>query len=391
MRFAFGIFRLQPAGGLERNAVEIARLLLARGHRIVFHTTTGGESVPAGAEALRLARRGATNHGAMKAFSADFAEAARGFDLTVGFQKLDGLDLLYCADWCFVDRKRPFWQRWLPRYRTMAALEQACFGRRSATRIIALAAPQLDAYRQAYATPVERTALIPPTVAPGIRAETRPTAEGKSAFKAAHRIDDDAVVWLWVGLQPLVKGLDRVLAALAKRDDAVLVICGADRKNRQLDELLRRSDYAGLAHRVRILGMMADSGTLVGIYAGADLLVHPARLDVTGAVILEAIVNGLPVITTGNCGYSPHVAASDAGIVLAGDFDQRAFDQALAAADAEHRSRWSVNAFAYGLSPELYAGLPRAADLIEAAGRKDDAAWRALGQNGRSLPPRSPA
>ncbi|HXQ39949.1 MAG TPA: hypothetical protein VN821_01690, partial [Candidatus Udaeobacter sp.] len=68
MRFAFGIFRLQPAGGLERNAVEIARLLLARGHRIVFHTTAGGEAAPAGAESLRLARRGATNHGAMKAF-----------------------------------------------------------------------------------------------------------------------------------------------------------------------------------------------------------------------------------------------------------------------------------------------------------------------------------
>jgi len=390
VRFAFGIFRLQPAGGLERNAVEIARMLLARGHRIVFHTTAGGEAAPAGAEAIRLPRRGATNHGAMKAFSADFAEAARGFDLRVGFQKLDGLDLLYCADWCFVGRERPLWQRWLPRYRTMLALEQACFGRRSATRIIALAAPQLDAYRRAYATPVERTALIPPTIAPGIRAEALPTAERKSAFKASHRIDDGAVVWLWVGLQPLVKGLGRVLAALAKRNEAVLVICGADRENRQLNRLLGRAENAGLAGRIRILGMMTDSRSLTGVYAGADLLVHPARLDVTGAVILEAIVNGLPVITTGNCGYSPHVEASDAGIVLAGAFDQHAFDLALAAADAGRRSRWSVNAFAYGRSPGLYAGLPRAADLIEAAGRKDDAAWRALGQNGRSLPPRSP-
>jgi UDP-glucose:(heptosyl)LPS alpha-1,3-glucosyltransferase len=391
VRFAFGIFRLLPAGGLERNAVEIARLLLARGHRVVVHTTAGGEAVPAGAEVLRLAKRGLNNHGAMQAFSADFAGVARGFDLAVGFQKLDGLDLLYCADWCFVDRERAGWQRWLPRYRIMAALERSCFATRSATRIIALAAPQLDAYRRAYATPAGRTALIPPTIASGIRAEEPPTAAHKSAFKAAHGIGAETVVLLWVGLQPLVKGLDRVLAALAKRKDAVLVICGADRKNRQLDGLLRRREYAGLAQRIRILGMMEDSHALTGIYAGADLLVHPARLDVTGAVILEAIVNGLPVVATGNCGYSPHIEASDAGIVLAGAFDQRALDAALDAADARRRALWSVNGFAYGLSPELFAGLPRAADLIEAMARKDDAAWRALGQNERPLPPRSPA
>jgi UDP-glucose:(heptosyl)LPS alpha-1,3-glucosyltransferase len=231
----FGIFRLQPAGGLERNAIEIARLLLARGHRIVFHTTGGGEAAPAGAEVMQCTKRWPSNHGAMKAFSADFAAAARGFDLAVGFQKLDGLDLLYCADWCFVDRERPNWQRWLPRYRVMATLERACFGSQSTTRVIALAAPQLDAYRRAYATPDERMALIPPTIAPGIRPEAPPTVENKIAFKAKHGIGAEAVLWLWVGLQPLVKGLDRVLAALAKRDDAVLVICGADRKNQQLD------------------------------------------------------------------------------------------------------------------------------------------------------------
>ncbi len=390
MRFAFGIFRLLPAGGLERNALEIARLLLARGHGIVFHTTRGGETVPAGAEVVTLPRRGTSNHGAMKAFSAGYAAAARGFDLTVGFQKLDGIDLLYCADWCFVDRERPFWQRWLPRYRVMAALERACFGRQSATRIVALAAPQLEAYRRAYATPSERIALIRPTVAPSIRADAPPSAETKAAFRARHGIGAEAVVWLWVGLQPLVKGLDRVLTALAKRDDAVLVICGADRKNRQIERLLGRPKFSGLDSRIRLLGLVNDSRALSEVYAGADLLAHPARLDVTGSVILEAVVNGLPVIATGNCGYSPHIEAADAGIVLAGAFDQHAFERALAA-DAGRRALWSANAYAYGRSPGLFAGLPRAADLIEAAARKDDAAWRALGQNGRPFPPRSPA
>jgi UDP-glucose:(heptosyl)LPS alpha-1,3-glucosyltransferase len=391
VRFAFGIFRLEPAGGLERNALEIAELLLARGHRIAIHATSGSDATPAGVETVLLRKRGRSNHGAMKAFSADFAAAARGFDMVVGFQKLEGLDLLYCADWCFVDRPRSSWQRLLPRYRIMAALERACFAGQSATRIIALAAPQLEAYRRAYGTPAARTALIPPTLAPAIRAEAPPAAEQRAAFKAKLGIGADAVVWLWVGLQPLVKGLDRVLAALSRRADAVLVICGATRGNRQLDGLLDRAEYASLAQRIRFLGMVNDSHSLSDVYAGADLLVHPARLDVTGSVILEAIVNGLPVVATGNCGYSPHVAAADAGIVLAGAFDQRAFEGALADADAKRRASWSANAFAYGLSPGLFTGLPRAADLIEAAARKDDAAWRVLGQNGRPVAPRSPA
>ena len=69
--------------------------------------------------------------------------------------------------------------------------------------------------------------------------------------------------------------------------------------------------------------------------AAADLLVHPARHDTTGTVILEAIVNGLPVVTTSICGYPQHVDAAEAGIVINEPFGYNAFAAALsAAADA---------------------------------------------------------
>jgi UDP-glucose:(heptosyl)LPS alpha-1,3-glucosyltransferase len=124
--------------------------------------------------------------------------------------------------------------------------------------------------------------------------------------------------------------------------------------------------------------MVRDEQQLGELFAAADLLVHPARLDVTGTVILEAIVSGLPVITTANCGYSPHVAAAGAGLVLPAEVAPAALDAALVAADATSRARWSANSFAYGRNPNLFSGLPRAADLIEAAGRRDDAGWGAL-------------
>jgi UDP-glucose:(heptosyl)LPS alpha-1,3-glucosyltransferase len=379
MRIAFGIYRLAPTGGLERNALALAELLTARGHRVALHSTGGLDLAPAGIDRVAIAAGGWSNHGRLAVFSARYAAAsASGFDLVIGFQKLAGLDLLYSADWCFVDRPRPAWQRLLPRYRVMAGLERACFAPQSRTRIIGLAQPQLDAYIRAYGTPRPRLALLPPTIEPGRRPPATPTPETRAALRAKHGLDPTAVLWLWIGLQPRVKGLDRVVAALGRRPDAELVICGTDGATRQTAALLAAARRGGFARRIRVVGMVRDERQLGELFAAADLLVHPARLDVTGTVILEAIVSGVPVITTANCGYSPHVAAADAGIVLPAAFEPGALDAALAAADTSRRAHWSANAFAYGRKPALFSGLPRAASLIEAAGRRDEAGWAAL-------------
>ena len=101
--------------------------------------------------------------------------------------------------------------------------------------------------------------------------------------------------------------------------------------------------------------------------AAADLLVHPSRADVTGTVILEALANGLPVVTTAVCGYGEHVLKADAGVVLPEPFEAAALDAAVAPAP-ETLGRWSSNALAYAARDELYSGLERAADLILGAG-----------------------
>jgi UDP-glucose:(heptosyl)LPS alpha-1,3-glucosyltransferase len=380
MKIALGIFRVLPAGGLERHALKLAQVLVARGHHVTLHTTAGTETAPPGIETVTLARAGWTNHAALEAFSAGFAAAtSSGFDVIVGFQKFRKLDVLFCADWCFLDRPRPLWQRLLPRYRTMASLERACFGPEAKTRIIALASPQLEAYVRAYATPPSRLAVLPPTVEPSWRPSVAPAPEQRAALRAKYGLDERAVTWLWVGLQPRVKGLDRAIAALASQPDARLLVCGAEKSSRQVSALLADASRSGLAERIRVFGMVPDSRVLGELFAAADLLVHPARLDVTGTVILEAIVSGLPVITTENCGYSLHVKAADGGIVLPVPFDPASLDRALAAADAPRRAVWSRNCLTYGSRPALYSGFARAADLIEAAAQSDDRSWNSAG------------
>jgi len=103
--------------------------------------------------------------------------------------------------------------------------------------------------------------------------------------------------------------------------------------------------------------------------AAADLLVHPARTETTGTVILEAVVNGLPVVASGICGYAEHVARADAGAVLSEPFAQGGFVAELRKAqDAALRARWSENAVRYGETVDLYRGLIRAASAIAGQG-----------------------
>jgi UDP-glucose:(heptosyl)LPS alpha-1,3-glucosyltransferase len=391
MKLALNIHRLVPAGGLERHVLRFAEEMIARGHDITIVTSVGAETAPAPIRTVTLKPRGWSNHATVAGYADDLVRAtASGFDLVVGFQKMRGLDMLFCADWCYAERKRSFLQRLAPRHRLFAGLEEANFARSSKTLIMALAAPQLAVYRAVYNTQPERTAVLPPTLDPQYRPAALPDAAMRAALRARHDIAEDRSAWLWVGLQPRVKGLDRAIAALVAQPAAMLLVCGPNPQDRDVRAALLNARRLGVADRVRLLGLVSPD-VLQELFAASDLLVHPARLDVTAMVILEAMASGLPVVTTANCGFSSHVEAADAGLVVPVPFDAVRFDQALAAAQADgaRRQEWSRNAFAYCADPALYSGLERACDLVEAVGRGGVAAWTAMIQaaEGQALDP----
>jgi UDP-glucose:(heptosyl)LPS alpha-1,3-glucosyltransferase len=97
----------------------------------------------------------------------------------------------------------------------------------------------------------------------------------------------------------------------------------------------------------------------------ADLFVHLARTETTGTVILEALINGVPTIASGMCGFASHVTKADAGIVLQEPFLPSDLDDALRLAlDPARRARWSANAVAYGADPMVYSGIDHALKAI---------------------------
>ncbi|WP_201160071.1 glycosyltransferase, partial [Rhodoplanes elegans] len=206
-----------------------------------------------------------------------------------------------------------------------------------------------------------RITVLPPTGAPARRQPGLRHDGTRARMRATLGLADETV-WLAVAVQPATKGLDRTVAALAARPEARLLVAGLGARDKAARDTVRLAAKLGVADRIRWLGHRED---MPAVMAAADLLVHPARLDTTGTVILEAVVNGLPVVASGICGYAEHVALAEAGLVLPEPFAEADLAAALAtAADPGRRAAWSANGAAYGETPELYAGLQTAADAI---------------------------
>ena len=82
-------------------------------------------------------------------------------------------------------------------------------------------------------------------------------------------------------------------------------------------------------------------------------------------VILEAIVAGLPVLTTASCGYAFHVQDADAGIVIEDPFFQEALNSGLLAMlQNDERQQWKENGIRYGTDGDFYDMPERVAGMI---------------------------
>lgn len=369
MRLAFGIVRLFPEGGLQRDCVRLARLLLSRGHQVAIFASENRCELPEGASLTLLPVRACTNHGRDLAFAIKFHAAVAGrFDRIVGFNKLVGLDILYCADPPVEDRRRGWWQRLLPRYRARLKLEGESFRPCSSTHIIALTNASAAAYRRYWGLGADRFSVIPPGIdADRRRAELRDPPR-RDALRSALDLPANSPVWLWVGAQPRTKGLDRVIAALLAQPNAILLVVGVTASQGGGRAAAAQARRLGVADRVRFFGYRED---VASFFAVADVLAHPARLDVTGQVILEAIANGLPVVASGCCGFSEHVRAAAAGIVLGEPFAQDALEAALVRAEEPGlAASFSRNGIEYGRAVVPLDGLIVAADVVEKGAKR---------------------
>ena len=367
MKLAFVLRTYFPYGGLTRDLVAIARVCQQRGHQVKAYAGECRGSLDDGIDLLLLPVKAWTNHGRMRRFSRQLKSALLEFspDLVVGFNKMPGLDVYYAADGCFAEKisHRSFLYRMMPRYRQYLAFEKAVFSRESSTEILMIAKNQARFYRDFYGTSSGRIAVLPPGISrdrvAGADAQMR-----RKRFRDRWKLDDSDSLLLAVGSGFRTKGLDRTLKALASLprsllDRVRLFVVGRDKASR----FEKMAQNLGVRAKVQFLNERDDVPEFL---LGADLLVHPAYWENTGTVLLEAMVAGLPVITTDVCGYAHYVKDEDMGEVLASPFDQSALSQGVQRLLSMDRNIWRVRGRNFAEKADIYDMPLHACRRIEA-------------------------
>ncbi|MBZ0218745.1 MAG: glycosyltransferase, partial [Fimbriimonadaceae bacterium] len=104
---------------------------------------------------------------------------------------------------------------------------------------------------------------------------------------------------------------------------------------------------------------------IADILCAADLMVHPARKENTGAVILESLMCGTPVICSGSCGNAEFVARSGAGSVTPEPFAHSDLVAAVKSALAPRKlAVFRKKARVFGKDTSAFQGRERAVDVI---------------------------
>jgi UDP-glucose:(heptosyl)LPS alpha-1,3-glucosyltransferase len=311
---------------------------------------------------------------------ASFARCVQGlidenrFDLLQSHERIPGCHLYRAGDgvhatWLDLRSRARGVPPWLtlmsPWHRYTLAAEAAMFRHPNLRAVICNSRMVRDDIAQRFGTAAEKLNVI----YNGVDLEhfhPRLRAEHRAAVRTSLGIDDTTPIILFVGSGFERKGMPTLLPALArmKRRDAVLLVVGRDRKQRDMQALAAR---LGVAERVRFLGGQKD---VRPFYGAADCFALPTLYDPMPNAALEALACGLPTVTSTTCGAAELIQPNTNGrIVAALDADALAhsLDAVLAcacdpAAISATVAHLGLDAMA-GRLTELYRRLAPAAHL----------------------------
>ncbi len=270
-------------------------------------------------------------------------------DLVVGFNRMAGLDVYYAADPCYMQRaheERSWLYRLTGRYRFFAEAERSVMGIQSDCRILLLTEREKHDFQQWYGTPDARFHLLPPSI-PLEKFANKNREQCRAYARQQFNLPADANIVLTVGSAFVRKGVDRAIDAIAGlpkalQDNTWLIAIGEYESNSNIEAYCEKR---GVTHRCIHVGGRADVADLM---VGADIFAHPARSELAGIVLIEAMTAGLPVLVTDVCGYASHIAQADAGLVLSSPYSQADMNHVLATMlESPQRSKWQANGQAY--------------------------------------------
>jgi glycosyltransferase involved in cell wall biosynthesis len=200
----------------------------------------------------------------------------------------------------------------------------------------------------------------------GLADESFAHADG-AAFRRTHGIEAGRPVILNVGRMAHEKNLAfllEVTAALAPRVPGLLLVMAGEGPARA--GLERRARELGVGDSVLWVGYLSRERKLLDCYRAADVFVFASRTETQGLVLLEAMAQRVPVVSTAVLGTRDVLAAGEGALVSEEDVEEFAgkvlrllrdpvLRASLGEAGRAHaRERWSSAACAARLAA-LYA------------------------------------
>ncbi|MDG5467709.1 glycosyltransferase family 4 protein [Deltaproteobacteria bacterium IMCC39524] len=373
MKLIFCLYEYFPYGGLQRDLMKITAIAVSRGHSVKILTMGWHGDIPDGLDVQILPHSAFSNHRRCLKFARTVVNLLPklSYDAVVGFNKMQGLDVYYAADSCYQARTRKLGALAsfvMGRYSTYVGFEKAIFSPESKTEILSISPQEQRKFIECYGTPEERFHLLPPGIYED-RFRPANAAEVRSRIRGDLGLLEDQLMLLMVGSAFHTKGVDRAINAIASlpqdlRKRVKLYVLGRGK----IELFSKIAEKNNLVEQVNFLGGRED---VPDFLLAADLLVHPARTENTGTVLIEAMAAGLPVVVTENCGYAFHVQEADSGRIVPMPFEQKALDKALSdVLSSSDLSRFAENGVKYTARVDVTGLHEKAVDVIEDVARR---------------------
>ena len=260
-----------------------------------------------------------------------------------------------------------FFEEYLHHYAPVLPRPLSRFLARSFTRshcaaVQALIAPSepLRAVLESYGV---RTAIhVVPT---GLAPDRFRSGDGR-AFRAAAGIAADRPLVTYIGRVAHEKNIGFLLqvyaVVLQSVPEALLVIAG---EGPARDALRAEVAARGLSAHVHFVGYLERDGALLDCYAAASVFVFASRTETQGLVLLEAMAQGVPVVSTAELGTRSILPGSGALIVPE---ERQAFAAAVVRVlgDAQLRAEMARHGRAHAQAWSSAAMARRLADIYDA-------------------------
>jgi UDP-glucose:(heptosyl)LPS alpha-1,3-glucosyltransferase len=339
VNIAFVLFRAEPQrGGAERYAIDLAKRLAARGHRLTIIAKTFGDIDRLDRHPIRCA--GVTRWHSYNRFlvAVDTHLKATRYDIVHSFLPINqcdvyhaqaGLEGLALRDGHLL---RPTaWSRFVAQATRSLNRKRARFAvverqliekPKSPITIVLSKRERDDALKFFHADPARLVAMYN-----GIDTARFPLdalAERGRKMRQQFRLADSDPLLVFIGNDFHRKGLDTAIRGLGqmKNTRAQLLVVGSDKP----DKYVQIAVKSGAVGRVLFVGA---TDQVADYLAAADVLVLPTRFEPFGMVVVEAMLMGVPPIVSKAAGASEVVRSGTDGFIVDSINDPQAWCAAI--------------------------------------------------------------